>query len=178
LVAIGRKCQDTPARWPKNVHVFHDWPHAAVMQAWSRSMLGVAPSIWPEACATVLMEGMASGKPMIASNAGGNPEIVEGNVSGLMVRPGDQRDLAHAIQALAANESLRARLGAGALRKVKAFTASNVVPRIEAVYREVLAGKQHASATVDPANLESVSADGIRLDHDLELHEALGSDAR
>ena len=28
LVLIGRKCHDTPTRWPKNVHVFHDWPHA------------------------------------------------------------------------------------------------------------------------------------------------------
>ena len=116
LVLIGRMSRP-PSLWPRNVHVFHDWPHAAVMHAWSRSMLGVVPSIWPEACATVLMEGMASGKPIIASNAGGNPEIVDDNVSGLLVQPGDQLGLAHAIKAVAADESLRRRLSAGALQK-------------------------------------------------------------
>ena len=151
LVVIGRKCHDTPPRWPRNVYVFHDWPHAAVMQAWSRSMAGVVPSIGPEACATVLMEAMASGKPMIASNVGGNPEIVDHNISGLLVRPGDQPGLAYAIRALMADEGLRQRLSAGALRKVPAFTASNVVPRIEAIYRDVLGGSSTPAQQSIPA---------------------------
>ena len=114
-------------------------------------MAGVLPSVGPEACATVLMEAMASGKPMIASNVGGNPDIVDDNVNGLLVRPGDRPGLAQAISALAADEGLRRRLAAGALRKVAAFKASNVVPRIEAVYRDVLARKRPAAATVDSA---------------------------
>ena len=163
LVLIGRKCHDTPSHWPKNVHVFHNWPHSAVMRAWSRSLAGVLPSIGPEACATVLMEAMASGRPTIASNAGGNPDIVDDNVNGLLVKPGDPRGLAAAISALAADEGLRARLAAGALQKVKAFKASNVVPRIEAVYGDVLNRKRPGAATVDRFASDSLAAGRIPL---------------
>ncbi|RBP07115.1 glycosyltransferase involved in cell wall biosynthesis [Roseiarcus fermentans] len=147
LVLIGRNCPDTPTQWPSNTHVFHDWPHDAVMHAWSRSLAGVLPSIGPEACATVLMEGMASGRPMIATRVGGNPDIVHHDVNGLLVRPGDSDGLAQAIAALAADEGLRSRLAAGARRTVKAFMASSVGPRIEAVYRDVLDHRRPAPAT-------------------------------
>ena len=120
---------------------------------------------------------MASGKPMIASNAGGNPEIVDDNVSGLLVRTGDQRGLAQAIAALAADEGLRSRLAAGAIRKVKAFTASSVVPRIEAVYREVLARERPAAAIVDSCSSEILGRTGP-LRRNIGLCEVEGEDGR
>jgi glycosyltransferase involved in cell wall biosynthesis len=168
LVLIGRKCHDTPTRWPKNVHVFHDWPHAAIIHAWSMSMAGVLPSVGPEAFGIVLLEAMASGKPVIASSVGGIPDIVEDNVNGMLVRAGDRRGLAQAITALAADEGLRRRLAAGALRKVTAFTASNVVPRIEAVYREVLARKRpaHAAGTLDSSGPPGFSARRVHVEGD------------
>jgi glycosyltransferase involved in cell wall biosynthesis len=179
LVLIGRKCHDTPKTWPRNVHVFHDWPHPAIMHAWSRSMAGVLPSVGPEASATVLMEALASGKPVIASSAGGNPDIVEDGVNGLLVRPGDQRGLAQAIERLAADESLRARLAAGALRKVPAFMASSVVPRIEAIYREVLLRRgRPAAATAASQNTEDYSAHGYGFDQNLGLGKSGGPDAQ
>jgi len=176
LVLIGRKCQDTPTSWPANVRVFHDWPHTAVMHAWKKSMAGVLPSVGPEACATVLMEAMACGKPMIASSAGGNPDIVEDNVNGLLVRPGDRLGLAQAIKALAGDEGLRERLAVGASRKVKAFTASSIVPRIESVYRQVLAEKRHASAIADAAGPEEASGSRARPGSDFALKEIESQD--
>ena len=77
-------------------------------------MIGVLPSIGPEAFGIVLLEAMASGKPVIASTAGGIPDIVEDNVSGLLVRPGDPRGLAQAMGALVTDEPFRGRLAAGA----------------------------------------------------------------
>ena len=174
LVLIGRKCHDTPTHWPKNVHVFHDWPHAAVMHAWSRSMMGVLPSVGPEACGIVLLEAMASGKPMIASTAGGIPDIVDDNVNGLLVQPGDPRGLAQAIRALVADEPLRGRLAAGALRKAAAFKASNVVPRIEAVYRDVLDRKRPAAATVDRFASDSLPAVRIPLESETKFSRDWG----
>ena len=149
LVLIGRKCQDTPVRWPANVYVFHDWPHAAVMHAWSRSLAGVLPSVGPESFGIVLLEAMASGKPVIASNVGGIPDIFDDHVSGLLVQPGDAAGLRRAISALATDEGLHRRLAEGALRRVKAFTTSSVVPRIEAVYRDVTAGRRKSAAAGD-----------------------------
>jgi glycosyltransferase involved in cell wall biosynthesis len=178
LVLIGRKFHDMPTRWPANVHVFHDWPRPAVMQAWRRSMAGVVPSVGPEPCATVLMEAMACGKPVIASTAGGNSEIVENNVSGLLVRPGDRLALAQAISALTADERLRDRLAAGALRRVKAFMASSVVPRVEAVYSDVLAARRHPSGSAHTRPSEHVSAGQVVSQGDLALTEIEGKNER
>jgi glycosyltransferase involved in cell wall biosynthesis len=44
------------------------------------------------------------------------------------------------VRRLLADEGLRAGIGAAARRRARAFTASSVVPRIEAVYREVASG--------------------------------------
>lgn len=120
---------------------------------------------------------MASGKPVIASDIGGNLEIVDHNVSGLLVQPGDQFGLAQAINAVAADEGLRRRLSEGALQKVKAFKASNVVPRIEAVYRDVLARKRPA-AVADSHDIERFSARRVGGDRNIGLREVGGEDAR
>lgn len=162
LVLIGRKCHDTPTRWPKNVHVFHDWPHAAVMHAWKQCMFGVLPSVGPEASATVLMEAMASGKPTVASSAGGNPDIVDDKVNGLLVRPGDRRGLQEAIATLAADEGLRGRLGAAAVLKSRTFMASAVVPRIESVYEKVLACARPSTGRFRSCGVEGLGAGAIR----------------
>jgi len=84
-------------------------------------------------------------------------------VSGLLVRPGDPRGLAQAIRALVDDEPLRRRLAAGALRKASTFKASNVVPRIEAVYRDVLDRKRPAAATIDRFASDSLAASRIPL---------------
>ena len=61
LVMIGRRCPDMPDDLPLNVHVFESWPHASIMRAWSKCLFGVAPSVWPEACGTIVMEAHAVG---------------------------------------------------------------------------------------------------------------------
>jgi glycosyltransferase involved in cell wall biosynthesis len=178
LVLIGRKCQDMPTRWPADVHVFHDWPHAAVMHAWKRCMLGVLPSVGPEACATVLMEGIASGKPMIASATGGNPDIIEDNVNGLLVRPGDRRGLAEAIAAMCGDEALRRRLGAGALRTAPSFMASNVVPRIERVYEEAMARRLPAVHAPHASKAGGLLPGPLHCDAAFGFREIGGDDGR
>ena len=138
LVLIGRRCPDTPTTLPENVHMFHDWPHAAVMHAWRNCLAGVLPSIGPEACATVIMEAMAMGKPVVASRIGGNPDIVEDSTSGILVAPGDPVALADALRKISSETELREALAKGASLRVQVFKASSVVPRIESIYRDVL----------------------------------------
>jgi glycosyltransferase involved in cell wall biosynthesis len=60
----------------------------------------VLPS-FAEGVPVVLMEAMASGKPVIATQVGGVSELVEDGVSGHVVPPGDAESLAEAIIALA-----------------------------------------------------------------------------
>jgi glycosyltransferase involved in cell wall biosynthesis len=114
------------------------WPHVAIMDAWRRSLLGLAPSVWPDPCPTVAMEAMATGRPVIAARSGGLSDIVVDGETGLLVPPGDAEALRRAMARLIDNPALRGRMGAAARRRVTAFQAGDVVPRIEQVYRELL----------------------------------------
>ena len=138
LVLIGRRCPDTPAEFPPNVRQFGKWPHSAIMQAWRRCLFGVVPSVAPEACATVVMEAMASGKAVIATDIGGMPDMVDSGETGLLVQPDDALALGRAIQRFLDQPELTAKMGAAALARVERLQAASVVARIEGVYREVL----------------------------------------
>ena len=96
----------------------------------------------PEACATVVMEAMASGKPVIATKIGGMPDLVDTGVTGLLVPPGDPAALARSIQRLLAQPEVVARMGTASLARVERLKAGSVVARIEGVYRDVLREKR------------------------------------
>ncbi len=83
----------------------------------------VAPSVPTragrrEGIPVVLMEAMSSGLAVVASDLSGIPELVEHDVSGLLVAPGDAAGLAAALRRLAADPALRGRLGAAGRRRV------------------------------------------------------------
>ena len=138
LVLIGRSANDTLANRPLNVVVLPSWPHASIMQAWSRCTIAVVPSTSFDSCPTVTLEAMAMGRPVVASHIGGLPDIVVDGETGLLVPPGDGLVLQQAIECLLADPALRERMGARARQRVVQFQASSVVPRIEEVYHEVL----------------------------------------
>ena len=138
LVLVGRRVADTPTDFPPNVRVFTMWPHSAIMHAWRRSLFGVLPSVGPEACATVIMEAMASGKTVVATDIGGMPDLVDHGETGLLVPSGNASALANAMQTLLDDPALLARLEATSLARVERLKAGAVVTRIEQVYRDVL----------------------------------------
>lgn len=153
LVLIGRRAADTPTEFPPNVRVFSNWPHSAIMHAWYRSLFGVLPSVGPEACATVIMEAMASGKGVVATHVGGMPDLLDHGETGLLVPPGDTRALTRAMQTLLDDRTLLARLASNSLAGVGRLKAGAVVPRIEQVYRDVL--RSSASGIVVPVHQRS-----------------------
>ena len=140
LVLIGRRCADTPRELPANVMLFESWPHHAVMHAWSRCLLGIAPSTWAEACGTIVMEANAVGKTMIASASGGLSDLVEHGRTGLLVKPGDADELAAAMRTLIGNPQLREQMAKASRNHVERFMAKTIVPRIESVYQDVIPG--------------------------------------
>ena len=107
------------------------------MQAWSRSLFGIVPSILPEACASVVIEAMTMGKPVVGTAVGGTPDLIDHGRNGLLVQPGDAQALCRAMRDLLEQPGLRARMGEAAALKAKGLTASAVVPRIERTYAEV-----------------------------------------
>ena len=139
---------------PGNVFVFKNWPRYAIMEAWRRSIIALAPSVGPETFGMVVMEAMSTGRPVIASRIGGLVDLVADGETGFLVQPGDSLALQQAIERLLADPDLRRRMGQAALRKVVEFQASTVVPRIEQVYEELL-------QKVNPSQRTSLRDDSV-----------------
>ncbi len=98
----------------------------------------VLPS-WAEPFGRVLIEAMAMARPVVATRAGGVPEIVEHGASGLLVPPRDPAALAEAILALL-DDPARARAMGRYGRAVVAarFTAAQTAAAVDALYAEAL----------------------------------------
>ncbi len=140
LVLIGRRSAAISAELGKNVYLLPSMSHDAVMHAWTKSIVGLAPSIVPDACPTVVMEAMATGRPVIASRTGGLIDLVSHEETGLLVPPGDVNVLRQAMERLIGDPELRSRMGHAAKQRVGQFQAGQVVPRVEQVYERVLVG--------------------------------------
>jgi glycosyltransferase involved in cell wall biosynthesis len=86
-----------------------------------------------------VIEAMASRTPVIASNVGGIPEIIDDGSSGLLFQPGDAAALAEAIAELLASEARRESISEAALRSVAArFTLGMQVDAYLGWYRELV----------------------------------------
>lgn len=66
-----------------------------------------------------LLEGMAAGRPVVATAVGSIPEVITTGVNGLLVQPGDGQQLATALVRLVDDASLRLRLGAAGRKTVE-----------------------------------------------------------
>lgn len=84
-----------------------------------------APS-YVESCSYAILEGMAMGKPIIASDAGGNPEIVGDRKTGLVVPVGDHQEFALAAVGLLSDADQRANLGAAARQWIETEASLDV----------------------------------------------------
>lgn len=99
----------------------------------------VLPSTSPEPFGMVVVEAMATGKPVIATAHGGPMETVIAEETGLLVSPRDPAEMAAALQRLAAQPDLRARLGANARQRVlQRFTFDQHVTAFETLYDRML----------------------------------------
>ncbi len=98
-----------------------------------------------EGLGTSLLDAMACGKPVVATSAGGIPEVVADGETGLLVPPRDDRALASAIARLLGDEALRRRLGeAGRARVRERFSTERMVRDTLAVYEEAVRAGAHA----------------------------------
>ena len=91
-----------------------------------------------EGLGTSLLDAMAAGKPIVATRAGGIPEVVRDGETGLLVDPRDHHGMADALVRLLEDHSLRRRMGeAGLARARQHFSAERMVERTLEVYRRV-----------------------------------------
>jgi N-acetyl-alpha-D-glucosaminyl L-malate synthase BshA len=115
----------------ENVNEIEDYLQAAD--------LGLFTSETESFCLSIL-EAMYFGCPSVARCAGGIPEVVEDNVSGLLVPTGGPDDLARAVESLIQDPKRRMKMGQAAQRRARErFSAEIIVSRYEALYRRVCA---------------------------------------
>jgi glycosyltransferase involved in cell wall biosynthesis len=102
-----------------------------------------------EGVPVVLMEAMALERPVVTSMIMGIPELVEDGVSGLVVPPGDLDRLVAALERLAGDPQLRARMGRAGRAKVLAeFDVRASALRLRELFAEVLPSAAPRSGTV------------------------------
>src|SRR6185312_11623396 len=101
----------------------------------------VHPSIDPEPFGRTLVEAMLAGVPVIATNAGAAPDILEGGKAGTLVPPNDAAALARAIAAvLARPATLPDQLEYASARAQAQYSVTRMLDSIDVLIREVQAG--------------------------------------
>jgi glycosyltransferase involved in cell wall biosynthesis len=126
-----------------------------------RAAVLVFPSTCPESFGRTVIEAFAAGTPVIASNIGALPELVEHGRTGLLFRPGDAEDLAaklewflsHPRQARAMRREARAEFEAK-------YTAERNYPILMEIYERAIRHRQTAGAKPIPAPDDSRHAGG------------------
>jgi glycosyltransferase involved in cell wall biosynthesis len=99
--------------------------HDALMALLDESLFTVTPSEWYENAPLSVMEAAGRGKAAIVSDLGGLPELVKDHETGLVVRAGDSRALAAAIDTLAGDPARTREMG----RRARTFIEETFSPR-------------------------------------------------
>jgi phosphatidylinositol alpha-mannosyltransferase len=96
-----------------------------------------APATGQESFGIVLLEAMAAGVPIVASDIHGYKNVVQRDVQGILVEPRNHRALAAALYKLANDEELRDRMGEAGRTMAPEYSWDRVTERIVDFYHEV-----------------------------------------
>src|SRR5690606_27458878 len=97
----------------------------------------VYPSV-REGLGSTLLDAMAFGLPIVASRAGGIPEIVEDGVNGLLIPPGDPDALVQALVRLLDDPALCASMRSANRASAARYSSDRMTDSYEAIYRSLL----------------------------------------
>ena len=100
----------------------------------------VLPSLYEE-LGTVLLEAMQVSLPIVPSKTGGIPDVMEDDVNGILVPPGDPEALARAIDRILADCELVSRLSEEGQERAKGYDWEVLAGRVLRVYQDVTGGR-------------------------------------
>ena len=101
----------------------------------------VLPSL-NEGMGRVVVEAMAAGKAVVASNVGGIPDLIKHNQTGLLVPPADENALAGAIAHLVKNPERTEKMGAMGRYHSYSFSLAAMIDKLDAIYDELICSPQ------------------------------------
>ena len=113
-----------------------------------------------EGLSNTILEAMASGKPVIATDVGGNPELVQDDMTGFLIRAGDDSQLAGRLETILSDKLLRQRMGASGRRVTEErFSVARMVEDYSNMYlgyfSQTRRGKQSIAKLSDTATDKS-----------------------
>lgn len=146
LVVVGGYSRKQASRYERFVRGhrlgdvrFVGYASAADLPRYYRSCdLFCAPSTGGESFGIILLEAMASGCPIVASDIPGYRGVLQPGVQGLLVPPKDARALADALIAMLSDGQRRAEMGAAGRRHAEEFAWPKIATRVLAYYEAVL----------------------------------------
>lgn len=146
IIGDGPERAALEAAAPGNVRFAGKLDRAQVNQAMAEAQALLVPSLWLEGFPLVLIEGMAAGVPLVASDIGALPSIFENGRTGVLVEPGNVAAWAKALRRFFDDEAAQRVMG---LQGRKAYEdryspQQNIRLLIE-IYADVLAEKSQAS---------------------------------
>ncbi len=115
-------------------------PHEDLPAYYAACDAFLASAAGQESFGIVLVEAMAAGLPVVATDIPGYREVVRHGVDGLLVPPGDPEAMAAALRRVVSDRELAGRLAAGGRARAREFSWDRVVERLEAMYAEAAAG--------------------------------------
>lgn len=105
-----------------------------IRDAYRNTDVFILPSIWPENQPVTITEAMASKIPVIASNLGGVPELIEDEKTGYLFEAGDSRDLAQKMSEFILHPEKIKTYGEAAYNKIVNNTLENQIKKIIDIY--------------------------------------------
>ncbi len=123
--------------------VFEDYVDWSLLPLYYSTVnLFVSPAIGGESFGIILLEAMASGVPVVASNIRGYRQVIKHKYNGYLVKPKDPKELADGIINVLKNKGLRENLVKNGLEFVKRYSWENVTDEIIDFYYETLKKKE------------------------------------
>ncbi len=112
-------------------------PHERIQDCMNQAEVFVHPSL-SEGFPVTIIEAMACGLPIVATNVGGIPNIVEEGVNGYLVNAKSPDEMAERILFLLQNDEMRERMSANNREKAELFTWDKIAIRVEDEYQQVI----------------------------------------
>lgn len=115
----------------------------------------VLPSL-REGMSNTLLEAMACGLAALATNVGGNPEIIENDADGCLFKPGDFEWLAAKLKILATDREVARQMGAAARRRTtETFSLSCMIKNYRAFYFDLAVRRKVVAARMETAHVRN-----------------------
>lgn len=123
--------------------------HEDLPRYYSSAHIFCSPATGQESFGIVLLEAMAAGKPIVATDIEGYRRLVEPEVDGLLVPPKDKKALAKALLDLVEDETRRKEMGEAGRSKARQYTWGAVAGRVLSYYQRLLSERYPRTFPLD-----------------------------